>query len=478
MDSHNLSADSRSFVQQEISRHPATAGPAFSRAPAVADVMGGIGEEGGSLVLTATLPLSITAAAWATGGNQIRIFSSSTRGDRLEAAYPVAFIESNAVEPTKIVAACNTDDAIWAAPALLTIARAIDSGTLARPAEGFAIALYSDLPADADFGRIAITSAVVLDALCRLHASGIDRATKCRICSDAIHPISETRGQRCIQTAFAGKSGPVLLQTRFAPQLGCETLEMPQGVMVVAAKARLARPTTSQRLTETRICAEMGQRMICDLQRKDGLLRDGMEIRLSSIAPNEYVRRFRDRLPNKITASAFTRQYGELRGLNGDGNGKAFYKIRSRSEHIIYEHGRVQEFASALMKARRGDNSALARAGELMYASHWSHSQRCGIGGVETDKFVNAVRKQGPAAGLFGAKVTGGGEGGELVVLMRSDDRARAALNDAIAEVEAAIGQRIEIYSGSLPGCEYFDAADAAVAPTRMPAASPQPALA
>lgn len=478
MDSQNLSADSRTFVQQEISRHPAKTGPAFSRAPAVADVMGGIGEEGGSLVLTATLPLSITAAAWSTGGNQIRILSSSARGDRAETVHGVAFIESNAVEPSKIVAACKKDGAMWAAPALLTIARAIDSGAIARPTDGLAIALYSDLPVDADFGRVAITSAVVLDALCRLHASGIDRATKCRICSEATNPISETRGQRCIQTAFAGRSGPVLLQTRFSPQLGCETLEMPQGVIVVAAKARLARPTTSERLIETRICAEMGHRMICDLQRKDGLLKEGMEIRLSSIAPNEYVRRFRDRLPNKITASAFTRQFGELRGLNSDGNGKAAYKIRSRSEHIIYENSRVQEFASALMKARRGDNASLARAGELMYASHWSHSQRCGIGGVETDKFANAIRKQGPAAGLFGAKVTGGGAGGEMVVLMRSDDRARAALHDAIGEVEAAIGQRIEIYSGSLPGCEYFDATDTTAVPARTPTTTAQPALA
>lgn len=478
MDSHHLSADSRSFVQQEISRHPAAAGPAFSRAPAIADVMGGIGEEGGALVLTATLPFSITAAAWTTGGDQVCVIGSSERGSRVEAVYPVAFIESNGVDPAKIVAACQKDGAAWAAPALLTIARAIESRTIPKPADGLSVAVFSDLPADADFGRVAVTSTAVLDALCRLNSAGIDRAAKCRICADAIAPISETRGTRWIQTALAGKSGPVLLQSRFAPQLGCEALEMPPGVIVVSAKARLARPTTSERLIETRICAEMGHRMIAELQRKDGLLKEGVEIRLSSIAPNEYVRRFRDRLPNKITVSAFTRQYGELRGLNGEGNGKAAYKIRSRSEHIIYENSRVQEFASALMKARRGDNGALARAGELMYASHWSHSQRCGIGGVETDKFVNAVRKQGPVAGLFGAKVTGGGAGGEMVVLMRSDDRARAALHDAIAEVEAAIGQRIEIYSGSLPGCEYFDAADATAAPARMPAATAQPALA
>ncbi len=477
MDSHHLSADSRTFVQQEISRHPAMTGPAYSRAPAVADVMGGIGEEGGSLVLTATLPLSITAAAWTTPGSEIRVIGSSDKGDRRNATYPVAFIESNAVDPAKIIAACNKDGAAWATPALLTIARAIDSGSIPRPKEGLAVSIYSDLPADADFGRVAILSAVVLDALCRLHTAGIDRATKCRLCAEAIGPISETRIVRWIQTALAGKSGPVLLQSRFAPQPGCESLEMPPGIIVVAAKARLARPTTSQRLIETRLCAEMGHRMISELQRKDGLLKDGAEIRLSSIAPNEYVRRFRDRLPNKITASAFTRQYGELRGLNGDG-GKIPYKIRSRSEHIIYENSRVQEFASALMKARRGDTGSLTKAGDLMYASHWSHSQRCGIGGVETDKFVNAVRKQGPPSGLFGAKVTGGGEGGEMVVLMRSDDRARAALAAAIDQVDALIGQKIDIYPGSLPGCEFFDAADATVEPVRVPAAVAQPALA
>jgi len=482
MDSKNLSADLKSFVQQEKSRHPVTEGPAFSRAPAIADVMGGIGEEGGGLVLTATLPLSIAAAAWITTGDKIRVINAAANADdRVELAYPASFIETNAGDPTKIAAACTNDNAAWAAPAMLTIARAIAASAIAPPAAGMVIALRTDLSEDADFGRVAVTSVVVLDAICRLFAAGLDRTAKCRICAEAIAPISETRGMRWIQTALAGRSGPILLQSRFAPQIGCETLELPPGIIVMAAKTRLARPTTSERLIETRICAEMGHRMITDLVRRDGQLKDGMEIRLSSIAPSEYTQRYRDRLPNKITASAFTRQYGELRGLNGSADGKTAFKIRSRSEHIIYEHRRVQDFVSALMKARRGDAPSLVKAGELMYASHWSHSQRCGIGGVETDKFVNCVRALGPPAGLFGAKVTGGGAGGELVVLMRGDDKARSALAAAIKEAESAIGKRVETYPGSLAGCEYFDGDEPGgetirIAPHAPQGAVPQPA--
>jgi len=93
-----------------------------------------------------------------------------------------------------------------------------------------------------------------------------------------------------------------------------------------------------------------------------------------------------------------------------------------------------------------------------MYASHWSHSQRCGIGGVEPDLLTSAIRKQAPSAGLYGAKVTAGGAGGEMVLLMRDTPQAKAALADAIAKAENAGSRKIHIWAGSLPGAEHFDA--------------------
>ena len=459
MDSCDLIAALRTLVREASARTPATLGPAYSRAPAVADVMGGIGEEGGSLVLTATLPKAVAAAAWLTGGSGVRVIGSGPAGRR-EVEIPAEAVNGGAADPVRLIAACRESDAEWAAPAILAAAQTIHATVVPKIEQGLFIALHTDLPDEADFGRMAVTAAAVTDALCRLHTAGLDRIAKARIGDEAIRAISPTRSLRIVMTALAGRSGGALIQTRFAPQIGCDVLEMPAGITIVSAKTRLARPTTTARLRETSLCAEMGRAMITELHRGDGLLREGMDIRLSSITPNEYVERFRDRLPTKITAKAYEQRYGVLRGLNGAADGKSIFKIRSRSEHIIYENKRVQDFVSAILKARRGEAAWLEKAGELMYASHWSHSQRCGIGGVETDQFVNCIRKQGPAAGLFGAKVTGGGEGGELVVLMRDDDRARAALATALAEARSLSQQPVDAFPGSLPGAEYFDAAE------------------
>ena len=58
-----------------------------------------------------------------------------------------------------------------------------------------------------------------------------------------------------------------------------------------------------------------------------------------------------------------------------------------------------------------------------MYESHASYSA-CGLGSDGTDRLVQLVREAGPAAGLYGAKITGGGSGGTVAVLAAPGRRA------------------------------------------------------
>ena len=55
-----------------------------------------------------------------------------------------------------------------------------------------------------------------------------------------------------------------------------------------------------------------------------------------------------------------------------------------------------------------------------MAASHAGYS-RCGLGTEVTDRIVEAVRSAGWKQGLIGARVSGGGSGGTVVVLGRED---------------------------------------------------------
>lgn len=443
-------------TQEAARSHPPAAAPsAITQCPGVMDVMGGIGEDSGSLVLTAALAMSFMASAWQTSDAEVRVrmLTEGGEGPAHDCTLPLEMFKAAGEDAAQaVVQRCREGNAEWALPCYLALQKAVTESLFAPPTAGLLLLLQSDFPADADFGRLCVQAAASLDAFCKALNAEADQLRQSRIAAAAVERLT---GQYTVRTAmtalFAAPRGS-LLQLRFHPQVMCQPLELPPGVTIFGAGTRLARPTTRDRLIETRTCTEMGCRMIMDLQRGDGLRVEENLGCLSTITPSEYVERYRDRLPPKITGKAFNAKFGALRGINGELKPDDVYKVRSRAEHHIYENKRVHEFAASLVRARRNSSvDDLVHAGELMYASHWSHSQRCGIGGVEPDQLVSCIRERGPAAGLYGAKVTAGGAGGELVVLMRDSGQARVALADAVAKAESAGSRKIHTWEG-LPG--------------------------
>ncbi|MBN2559567.1 MAG: hypothetical protein JXQ75_01365 [Phycisphaerae bacterium] len=435
----------------------------LARTPGSADVMGGIVEDGGSLVLTTTLALAMTSAIWRVAGDQVRVHMTTDAGDGSvrQFSLPITAFDVSVGGAEAVLARCREAGCEWAAPTCLTLRQAIADGVIPKPDGGLMILLHSEFPPDADLGNHWVQAAATIDGLCRLSSPHAERLQKSRVCAEAMVLLTGLHNLRTPMTALCGPPDGALLQLRFYPKAQCETLELPPGVVIKVAKTRLTRPTTRQRLIDTRVCAEMGRHMIAELKQLDGMGGGPAADRLAAITPADYVGRYRDRLPSKITGKGFIARFGTLRGLNGSPSPRGTYKVRSRAEHYIYENYRVQEFAAGIARARRSASAeALVRAGQLMYASHWSHSQRCGIGGVEADQLVNAIRAHGPEVGLFGAKVTAGGEGGELVVLMRDDEWARQALKDAIVEAEATSKQTIRTYGGPMAGAEFFQPPD------------------
>ena len=107
----------------------------------------------------------------------------------------------------------------------------------------------------------------------------------------------------------------------------------------------------------------------------------------------------------------------------------------------------------ALLTGPPPDDERLRLLGELMYQSHASYSA-CGLGAAGTDRLVGLVREAGPAAGLYGAKITGGGSGGTVAVLGRHT--ARPAVESIARRYGAEIGQEIMVLGGSSPGATQF----------------------
>ena len=128
----------------------------------------------------------------------------------------------------------------------------------------------------------------------------------------------------------------------------------------------------------------------------------------------------------------------------------------------------LAEAVQRLKAASSADTTSVAEhltaAGQLMLQSHRSYTDNADLGSPETDLLVDLVMQRGPAQGLYGARVTGGGGGGTVAVLARNTSAGLESLQGVCAEYRARTGIAAALVAGSSSGV-------AEVEPHRVPAA-------
>jgi L-arabinokinase len=173
---------------------------------------------------------------------------------------------------------------------------------------------------------------------------------------------------------------------------------------------------------------------------------------LANVPPAEWRQRYRDAVPERMTGRDFLARYGGSTDLATTIDAERTYAVRAATEHPILEHDRVRRFR-ALLAAGAADDNARGELGQLMYESHASYSA-CGLGSDGTDRLIELAREAGPAAGIHGAKITGGGSGGTVAVLAAAGGRAAV---DAIARrYQQETGRDAAIFAGSSSGTRAF----------------------
>lgn len=110
--------------------------------------------------------------------------------------------------------------------------------------------------------------------------------------------------------------------------------------------------------------------------------------------------------------------------------------VRRRCQHVISENARVLEAAAAL------EQNDVAGFGELMRQSHRSLRDDYEVSCAELDLMVSLAEK---VAGVYGARLTGGGFGGCTINLVKAEnvDEFRRAVAEGYAQ---ATGRAPEIY--------------------------------
>jgi galactokinase len=436
----------------------------IARAPGRLDVMGGIADYSGSLVLELPILEATFVALQRRPDRRLRIVSlAEDAGQTL--AYEMALSEfENAGEPVDYDTARarfqQETSQHWAAyvtGVFLTLMREREI----RFRDGARILISSSVPQGKGVSSSAALEVAVMQAVAAAFDVTIDAREMALLCQTVENRVAGAPcGVMDQMTASCGEANRLLaLRCQPAELLGMTAV--PDEVAFWGLDSGVRHAVTGADYGSVRVGAFMGYRIIAEMAglsvnaSATGAPAQIDDTRwggyLANLTPSEFEQHYAARLPERIEGAEFLSRYKGTTDTVTRVAPERGYAVRVPTAHPIYEHHRVRLFEELL----RGEinEERMRLAGELMYQSHASYSA-CGLGSAATDRIVELARAAGPEQGIYGAKITGGGSGGTVAILGRRDAGPVVA---RVAEKYAReTGYQSYIFSGSSPGSAGF----------------------
>ena len=481
---HNL-PDTADFVEtlNTLGQHPRPEAREFfddqaeivvARAPGRLDVMGGVADYSGSLVLEMPIREATFAALQRDRSRSLRIVTLSEDPQR-ESFFEMQLenFDSNGrlLEYESARALFQRDRARhWAsyvAGVFLVLMR--ERGIVFR--DGARIIIGSQVPEGLGVSSSAAIEVAVMHAVVAAYDIQMkprELALLCQIVENLV--AGAPCGVMDQITASCGEAGR-LLALLCQPADIIDSIAIPDEIAICGLDSGVRHSVSGADYGDVRAGAFMGYRMIAERARL-GIRPSGSMVEiedprwhgyLANLSAEEFEREYASHLPERMNGGEFlTRFHGTTDAVSRI-NPERSYDVLVATAHPIYENSRVKRFAELISeglnrtaesaeKSRRSERR-LELMGELMYQSHASYSA-CGLGSAGTDLLVRLIREQGPTKGLYGARITGGGSGGTVAVLgQRNCGDAIASVADRYAE---ETGHRPHVFSGSSPGSAAF----------------------
>jgi galactokinase len=427
----------------------------ISRAPGRLDVMGGIAEYTGALVLN--LPTSDHACVALQFVDEPRISIETVAPPEGDSSVEIelgqlAKVSEQTAEKSNTSELVGETSSKAVQCVLGTIIEMLRAGLIAPLDHGIKIAVGYTVDESLDLGLTSAIAAATLMVMAKSAGKQIDPQAAVEVCQRVENSwLRAPVGPADAVCSLFGESH-TLTQLRCTPCNVGQPIPLPDELAIVGVDCGTTMPNAPQKYTQVRTASAMGRSLIERIVRHERRSKEAFDGYLSQISVDQYVRRFRDRLPTKLKGKEFRDRFGETDDSLAPIDPSFVYKIRSRTEHHVYENDRAIGFVECLTRAARtGSEQPLVQAGELMYASHWSYGQRCGLGSVETDLLVGSIRRCGGRE-IYGAKISGRGCGGIVTVLMRASETAYKALEGAIQAYQGESGHRTRLIKGSSSG--------------------------
>lgn len=434
-----------------------------TRAPGRLDVMGGIADYSGSLVLELPIAESTLVALQRSHDRVVRIASVTPQADSPSLNFEMSLADfekdgaplSYETARRRFQSEAANQWAAYVAGAFLVLMRERQ----ANFPEGARILISSSVPWGKGVSSSAALEVATMSAIAAAFDIAIAPSELALLCQQVENlVVGAPCGVMDQMTAACGEAG-WLFALLCQPAELCEAIPIPGNLGFWGIDSGVRHSVAGSDYGSVRVGAFMGYRMIADLAGlpvvdDEGVIRIADQRwggYLANVPPAEFEQLYAAQLPDVIRGADFLKRYqGTTDEVTRVSPGQA-YQVRVPAAHAVYEHDRVRRFAG-LLKQAEGERT-LELLGELMYQSHASYSA-CGLGSGGTDRLVELVRAAGPAAGLYGARITGGGSGGTVAVLGSHD--ARSSIEKISAQYAQEMNYQPYIFQGSSPGAAAF----------------------
>jgi L-arabinokinase len=215
------------------------------------------------------------------------------------------------------------------------------------------------------------------------------------------------------QLASAHGTRGALLPILCRPDVLDDPVPLPTGAVVVGWPSGVRHAVSGSPYATARAAAFMGKKILeKSLTHPLAHLTELTPAQLGEFAGAE--------LPPVFLGRDFLDRHGGVDDPLSSIDAGQHYPVEAAVRFPILENFRSAQ-AVRLLRAVRPDNreDTLRTVGELLYQSHSGYGAM-GLGCPETDVMVQAVRERGPERGFHGARVSGGGSGGTVVVLLEA----------------------------------------------------------
>ena len=437
----------------------------ITRAPGRLDVMGGIADYSGSLVLELPIAEATLVALQKDDVRQIRIVSLIEDATRvLSFAMPLADLERDSQpieydEARRYFASDETRHwAAYVAGLFLVLMRELEM----RFDKGARLLIASRVPEGKGVSSSAALEVATMSAVAAAFDVELGPREIAMLCQQVENlVVGAPCGVMDQMTSACGQANRLLALVCQPAEIS-GWIELPEELAVWGLDSGTRHSIGAGDYGSVRAATFMGYRIIAELaglrieRIGDQIVVDdpGWGSYLANLSPSQFEEKFAAKLPESLLGDEFLSRYGGTTDKLTSVAPDRTYAIRAATVHAVYESFRVRNFAELLrgLGGTLGQNEKVTM-GRLMYESHASYSD-CGLGSEGTDLLVELVRAAGVDQGLFGAKITGGGSGGTVAVLGNRD--AETPVMEVARSYATLTGHEPYIFSGSSPGSSAF----------------------